>query len=234
MAKGFFITGTDTGVGKTIMAGAVIKALNFLGAKTCAMKPVESGCRREGDVLIPYDGLYLKQVARMDEPITLITPCCFESPLAPLPASEVERTVVDTEEIGNAFRVLSARYDAVVVEGLGGLMVPIKKDYYSIDLAGEFGLPLIVVARPGLGTINHVMLTVQFALKEGLSVAGIILNYSAPPENSPAEKTNPRVLSQISPVPVLGIFPYLKNMSEDMVEKTAIKNLDLEAIKKYL
>ena len=232
--KGFFITGTDTGVGKTIIAGALIKVLCHLGVKTGAMKPVETGCVREGEILLPSDGMFLKQMAQMQEPVTQVSPCCFESPLAPLPASELEKKSVSVVAIKKAFYSLYTNYDAVIVEGIGGLMVPLNTNYFVVDLAKEIGLPLIVVAKPGLGSINHVMLTVNYALKEGLQVAGIIMNYSLPPENSLAEETNPQLLKQICPAPLIGIFPYLKNRDEHVIEKTALKNLDLEVIKKYL
>jgi len=232
--KGFFITGTDTGVGKTIIAGALIKVLCHLGVKTGAMKPVETGCVREGEILLPSDGMFLKQMAQMQEPVTQVSPCCFESPLAPLPASELEKKSVSVIAIKKAFYSLYTNYDAVIVEGIGGLMVPLKTNYFVVDLAKEIGLPLVVVAKPGLGSINHIMLTVNYALKEGLQVAGIIMNYSLPPENSLAEETNPQLLKQICPAPLIGIFPYLKNRDEHVIEKTALKNLDLEVIKKYL
>ncbi len=234
MPRGFFIAGTDTGVGKTILAGAMIKTLSFLGHRVGAMKPVESSCGREGGVLVPFDGMFLKQTAHMDEPLTLLTPCCFESPLAPLAASETEKKEVDTLEIRRVFKDLSAKYRVMVVEGIGGLMVPVKKDYYVSDMAKEFGLPLLLIARPGLGTINHTMLSVRYALKEGLEVAGIIINFSKPPEESLAEKTNPKLLAQICPVPVIGIFPYLSSLDEDTIAMAAIKNFDLETLKRYL
>jgi dethiobiotin synthetase len=234
MSKGFFIAGTDTGVGKTIMAGAMIKALTFLGHRVGAMKPVESGCGREGEVLVPFDGMFLKQTAHMDEPVTLLTPCCFESPLAPLSASEIEMKEVDTAEIGRAFKLLASKYESMIVEGVGGLMVPVKKDYYVVDMAKEFGLPLLLIARPGLGTINHIMLSLNCALKEGLEIAGVIINYSNPPDGGLAEKTNPKLLSQICPVPIIGIFPNLRSLDEDSIAMAAIKNLDLEGLKKYL
>jgi len=122
MSKGFFITGTDTGVGKTIIAGAIIRALNSLGTKACGMKPVESGCRSEGGILIPDDGMFLKHIAQMEEPVTLITPCRLASPLAPLPASEIDRIDINITEIKKAFTELSNGYEAVVVEGVGGLL----------------------------------------------------------------------------------------------------------------
>jgi dethiobiotin synthetase len=170
----------------------------------------------------------------MDEPVTLVTPCCFESPLAPLAASEIEKKEVDILEIRRAFKGLSAKYRAMILEGIGGLMVPVKKDYYVVDMAKEFGLPLLLVARPGLGTVNHTMLSIRCALKEGLEVAGVIINYSKPPQESLAEKTNPKLLAQICPVPIIGIFPYLSILDEDSIAMAAIKNLDLEVLKKYL
>jgi dethiobiotin synthetase len=234
MPKGFFITGTDTGVGKTIIAGAIIKALGLMGLKAGGMKPIESGCSREGKVLIPFDGMFLKQTARMDEPISLITPCCFETPLAPLPASELELKKISIPSIRNAFARLSLKYDAMVVEGIGGLLVPIRKNYTVLDLAEELGLPIIVVAKPGIGTINHTMLTVNYALSQGLDVAGVIVNYSMQPENSLAEKTNPKLLSQICPVPVIGLFPYMKEITEEEIERAVRKNFDIEVLRRYI
>jgi dethiobiotin synthetase len=223
MLKGYFITSTDTGAGKTFIASALIRSLNASGLRTCGMKPIESGCRRQGDTLIPSDGLSLKQAAHMDEPLGLITPYCFESPLAPLPASEIEGVNIDIDVIKKAFYSLSGAYDSIIVEGVGGLLVPIKKDFFVADMARELGLPLLVVARPGLGTINHTLLTVNYALKAGLEVAGIIFNYSSRPENSLAEKTNPGILKETCPVPFLGAFPYLTNLDEEIFQNTALR-----------
>ena len=245
MQKGFFITGTDTGVGKTIITAALIKAIKHLGLKACAMKPIETGCLKskvkvqslnfkdKDEVLLPSDGIFLKEIAGMDDSIDFIVPIRFKNPLAPLPASEREGIYVDFEKIKKAYRYLSKKYDAVVVEGIGGLFVPITRDYFVLDLAKDFGLPLIVVSRPGLGTINHTMLTINYAIKEGLHVAGIIINYSHRSKGTLAEDTNPEVIKQISPIPIIGIFPYLENLENDTIEKAA-KNLDIEIIKKYL
>jgi dethiobiotin synthetase len=232
--KGFFVTGTDTGVGKTVIAVALIKALHILGLKACGMKPIETGCIKEGDVLIPSDGMFIKTIARMEENITYVSPYCFESPLSPLAASEIERVSIDFEKILLAYKDLSRLYDAVVVEGIGGLLVPIKRDYFVLDLARDFGLPLIVVSGLGLGTLNHTMLTVNYALKTGLDVAGIILNSNHPPKETLAEDTNPDILKQISPVPLIGIISYLRDLEISTIERAVVKNLDLEIIKKYL
>ena len=246
MAKGFFITGTDTGVGKTIVAGALILLIKHLGFTVCGMKPIETGCTKskskiqspkfkvKDKILIPADGMFLKEIAEMDDSIDVITPIRFEKPLAPLPASKIEGIPVDIKRIKKAYAELSKKYDVLMVEGIGGLLVPLKRNYFVLDLARDFGMPLIIVARTTLGTINHTLLTVRFAINQGINIAGIIFNYSQHPENTIAEKTSPEVIRQISPVPILGIFPYLQKMEKDTIEKATIKSLDVERIKKYL
>ena len=245
MPKGFFVTGTDTGVGKTVITAALIKVAHLLGFKACGMKPIETGCKiavssqqsavsSKEKTLIPSDGTFLKNISNVNESIDFITPVRFMNPLAPLPASEIEGISVDFKKIQKAYTELSKKYDVIIVEGIGGLLVPITRDYSVLDLAKDFGLPLIIVSRPGLGTINHTMLTVNCAIKEGLNVAGIIINYSHPPEGTLAEDTNPEVIKKISPVPIIGIFPYLENFESDTIEKAVVKNLDIEIIKKYL
>jgi len=234
MKKGFFITGTDTGVGKTVIAGALIKAIHAQGLSVCGMKPVETGCSRTGNNLFPSDGMFLKKVAGMDENISQITPYCFETPVAPSLASEMEGRPVSIDGIIEKVHDLLQRYQAVVVEGVGGILVPIRKDYFVADLVKELGLPLIVVARPTLGTLNHTLLTVHYALKEGIRVSGIIINFTRRSEGTVSENTNPLVLQQLSPVPVLGVFPYLDNVENETLEKAAMKYLDLEIIRSHL
>lgn len=244
MAKGFFITGTDTGVGKTIITSALIKVAKSLGLRACGMKPIETGCvkaelkvkrqKTKDKDLIPSDGIFLKNIAGIVESIDLVTPVRFVNPLAPLPASEIEGISVDINKIKRAFMKLVKKYDAIFVEGIGGLLVPIKKDYTVLDLIKDFDLPLIVVSRPGLGTINHTLLTVNYALKEGLNVAGIVINYARPPEKSLAEETNPQIINQLSTAPLLGIFPYLEELKADNIKTSALENLDIERLKNYL
>ena len=234
MSKGFFITGTDTGVGKTVVAGALIAAIRAQGVNVCGMKPVETGCSRVGSNLYPPDGMFLKKAAAMEENIHQITPYCFETPVAPSLASEMESRTVRIDAIMEKFHSLLKTYHAVVVEGAGGILVPIRKDYFVLDLIRELGLPVIVVARPGLGTLNHSLLTVNYALREGVRVAGIVVNFTRRPEGTVAENTNPLLLRQLSPVPVMGVFPYLDNLENVTLEKAAMKYLDLEIIRSHL
>jgi dethiobiotin synthetase len=233
MPGGFFITGTDTGVGKTIIAGAVSMLLKSLGLKTGVMKPVESGCTRRGNSLVPHDGTFLKKIAHTEDPISDVSPSLFESPLAPLAAAGIEKRDVDLPLIKEVFARMSGKYDALVVEGIGGLMVPLRKDYYALDLARDFGLPLIVTARPGLGTINHTLLTVNTAIWEGLEVAGVVINYPLPPENDLVEKTNLPLLRSLLPVRIAGVFPHIENPDEESIVRAA-KNLDVSLLREYL
>lgn len=233
MNRGLFITGTDTGVGKTIIAGAIITALHSSGIKTGAMKPIETGCITIGGSLHASDGAFLKDMAQMDEPLNQVTPSCFRSPLAPFVASEIEGRTIDLQKIRNHFRRLTDKYEAVIVEGIGGLLVPIKKDYFVLDLAKELGLPLVVITKPTLGTINHTLLTVNYAMREGVRIAGIIINYSRFPEGSIAENTNPQVIQQLTDIPLIGIFPFLKDLKRENLERAAAKHLDLDLLTRH-
>jgi dethiobiotin synthetase len=234
MAKGFFVTGTDTGVGKTVITVALIRLMGLLGLSACGMKPIETGCHREHDTLEPADGLFIKTEGQLDEDLRHISPCLFEHPLAPLAASSIEGVPVDFKGIRDAYSHISSRHDITVVEGVGGLLVPVSPGYTVIDLAREFGLPLIVVSRPGLGTLNHTLLTVNYALKEGLEVAGIIINYSLPPEHTVAEHTNADIISQVSPAPLLGVFPYLDDLKGDRIREAAAEHIDRNMLSRYV
>ncbi|MCL5024135.1 MAG: dethiobiotin synthase [Nitrospirae bacterium] len=234
MSRGFFVTGTDTGVGKTVIAAALIKAIQARGVSVCGMKPIETGCPRVGNTLYPSDGMFLKKVAGMEENINQITPYCFETPVAPSLASEMESRPVHIDTLVGKFLSLATRYQTLVAEGVGGILAPITKNYFVIDLIKALGLPVIVVARPSLGTLNHTLLTVKYALKEGIRVSGIVINFARPSDGTVAENTNPLVLEQLSPVPVLGVFPYLGNLENQTIERAALKYLKTEIIRDEL
>lgn len=237
MKKGIFITGTDTGVGKTIVSAILVRSLLKEGLRVGVMKPIETGCLRVKDdvgkeILHPSDGFFLKMVASLDESLDLITPIRFELPLAPMVASDIEGMPLEITEILNAYNILRERYDFIIVEGVGGILVPIvrikagssvKKIYFVSDLIKDLGLPALVVTRPGLGTINHTLLTVEYLQREGIDLKGIVINYHKLPENTIAEKTNPSVLKEICPAPLLATFPHLDNVSikeiDNLLEK---------------
>lgn len=220
--KGVFITGTDTGVGKTAVAATIIRALRKRGMKVGAMKPIETGCFLRDGILFPADGAVLREAAGMHEPLEIVAPLRCELPLAPLVASEIEGRRLDLNAVRDAYASLSRSYEFMVVEGAGGLLVPVLRQengskgrgsadtsfYFIIDLIKEMDLPVVVVAGPALGTLNHTLLTVEHALREGLRVAGVVINHARPPANTHAEKTNPDVLREICPFPFVEVMPY--------------------------
>ncbi len=230
MAKGIFITGTDTGVGKTIVAAGIIRALVRKGVKVGAMKPIETGCEN----LVPADGMFLREIAGMDDPVDLITPLCFSHPLAPMVASELEEKPVRLDVIIHAYTTLAAKYEFLVVEGVGGLMVPVMESgggmialsnaaapFFIADLIKTLDLPAVVVARAGLGTINHTLLTVMHAIGAGIDVRNVIINNSMRLSDTVAERTNPDILHRICPVPVLGPIPFVSAPSGTVVDAVA-------------
>jgi dethiobiotin synthetase len=171
---GFFVTGTDTGVGKTVVACALVRALRARGLDVGAMKPVETGVGAAG----PLDALALRDSAGCVDPLDDVCPQRFALPAAPTVAADAEQRSVDRGAIRAAFDRLRARHDWLVVEGAGGLLVPAAEDLSMADLAGELALPLVVVARAALGTINHTVLTVEAAERRGLVLAGVVISHA--------------------------------------------------------
>lgn len=209
--RGIFVSGTDTGVGKTMIAAALIRSACRRGMRVAALKPVETGCLSEADALIPADGLFLREAAGLSLPIDQIVPVRYATPVAPMVAARREGYPVDLEAIHEAYRRLAASYDLVVVEGAGGLMVPISDrsgGYFMIDLIRDLGLPLILVTGTRLGTINHTLLSIRQAEAAGIPIAGVVLNQVLLPVDDTAERTNPALLRELLSVPVVGPFPH--------------------------
>lgn len=173
MPAGLFVTGTDTGVGKTVVGCALAEALRRRRIDVGVMKPVETGVGPQG----PLDAISLIESAQVVDSIELVCPQRFALPASPIVAASVEGRTVDLALIRSAYRELSALHDRMLVEGAGGLLVPIVADYTMADLARELGLPLLVVTRASLGTINHTMLTLEAAAHRELPVAGVVISH---------------------------------------------------------
>ncbi len=211
MHKGIFITGTDTGVGKTFITIGLLRALQKLGFNVCPMKPVETGCGTFNGRLVPADALKLVCAVEADEPLKLINPYRFKQPLAPAVAAELEGAVIRKQDIISAYKQLSKKYDITIVEGAGGIMVPVYKRYLFIDLIKDLNLPIVIVSRPGLGTINHTLLTIDAARNRGIDILGVIINHSAKIKNDLSVKTNPEIIEMLGGVPLLGTVPYAES-----------------------
>jgi dethiobiotin synthetase len=211
--KGVFVTGTDTGVGKTWISAGLTAVLRRWGLSACYFKPVQSGCPEENGRLIPTDARFAQELAGLAEPLELLTPITLRLPLAPGVAAAQEGVEVDLERITRARAELAGRYDLLVTEGAGGLYVPLRDtDFLVLDMIKWLRLPLIVVARAGLGTINHTVLTVKAAQQAEVPVAGVVIN-RYPESPSLAEETNPEVIAALTEVPILGKVPEIPEIA---------------------
>ncbi len=203
-ARGFFVTGTDTGVGKTVVACALLRGLRARGVDVGAMKPIETGVGTAG----PLDALALREAAGSDATLDAICPQRFALPAAPTVAAAAEGRRVEVALIRSAFAALGARHTCVVVEGAGGLLVPAAEGISMADLARELALPVLVVARASLGTINHTRLTLEAAATRGLALAGVVISHGAAPISA-AERENLAALRSELGARLVGEIPTL-------------------------
>lgn len=231
MNTGFFITGTDTGVGKTFVAAGLIRAIRDQGHDVCPMKPVETGCRVHKGRLIADDTLKLIQASGVDEPIDLINPYRFRKPLAPSVALEIEGGTFKKRVVLDAYKQLAKKYEIIIVEGAGGIMVPLYKRYLFLDLVKDLNLPLVIVARSGLGTINHSLLTIEAARKKGIKILGVVMNSAVRSKKDISCKTNPEVITHIGKVSLLGIIPYIAD-SDNIIKNNIFKIIAKKLIDK--
>ncbi len=209
---GLFVTGTDTGVGKTLITAGLAHALRVRGIDVGVMKPVETGCPSRAGRLRPPDALTLCEAAGSRDALDLINPYRFRDPLAPMVAAERSRRSINVERLLKCFDRLADRHAMMLVEGAGGLLVPITEKASFLDLAARLRLPMLIVIGSRLGALNHARLTVAAALAAGVPVAGAIVN-RATAERSLARTTNLAALRRLLPIPVLGEIPHLSSIS---------------------
>ena len=214
MTQGIFVTGTDTGVGKTLVSATLAYLLRMKGVNVGVMKPVTSGCREEGGRLISDDALLLCRAAGVSCSED-VAPYLLREPLAPAEAAKIDGVGIDFSRIRECHGRLAASHDVVIVEGAGGLMVPLAGGLLVADLARELELPLLVVARPDLGTINHTVLTCFSARQIGLSVCGVVIN-NYPDAPGLAEQSAPHHIGSLCGAPILGLWPH--HEADDQME----------------
>jgi len=209
------ITGTDTNVGKTFVACGLARALRRRGLDVGVFKPFSSGSRD--------DALALRDAAAVTDSLDDINPCALAAPLAPYRAAQLENLSIDIPACLNSFAVLNQRHALMIVEGAGGLLVPIcdtptgiytMRDFFC-DIAGH----ILIVARRTLGTINHTWLTVEACQAAGLPVRAIVFNDSQPCDDAEPASSNPQIIARCTGVPVAGIIPFAArdNVFDDLV-----------------
>ncbi|HWB59901.1 MAG TPA: dethiobiotin synthase [Chthoniobacteraceae bacterium] len=194
-----FLTGTDTGVGKTYCAALLVRGLRRAGFDTAAMKPICCGGRQDAELL--------RAAAGDTQELNEVNPVWLSTPASPYAAAQLEKRDIDLDLIRATYARLRKSRRSVIVEGVGGWLVPIARDYFVADLAADLGLPVAVVARNRLGALNHALLTVRAIQARGLECAGIIWNNAgdAPgDEISPAATAGNRaILEELAGVPIL-------------------------------
>ena len=210
---GLLVTGTDTGIGKTWVSARITRALVKSGHKVAAIKPVATGYNPDQTSADPTDGEILARELGHDVPMQWVNPIRFRAPLAPPVAARQEGFTLTIgfilEKLQQSLDHWASTAEIVIIEGVGGFLCPLSEHKTVADLAIELDFPLIIVARRGLGTLNHTLLTVEAAHRRGLRIAGIVLNGSTPTEDLLAEETNTIELSQwLEKVPILAEIPH--------------------------
>lgn len=216
-ARGVFVTGTDTGVGKTYVASAILRAWRGEGVDAAPMKPVQTGCAGRSRALRApdLDACLKSSGLRVDaEEYGLMAPYRYRPACSPHLAAALARERISIGRVLKAGQALLRRHERLVVEGAGGVLAPIGGGRTMLDLMVAFGFPVVVVARPGLGTLNHTLLTLAAVRERGLVVAGIVLNQARPGRMGWIERDNERTLEQLGKVPVLGCLRYGSGSSE--------------------
>jgi dethiobiotin synthetase len=205
--RGLLVTGTDTDVGKTLVAGAIAAWFAHQGHRVGVFKPMASGCVRRREGLVSEDAEFLAHCANAASPLDLIAPQRYLEPLAPAVAAQRLKEPADWSIINRALQSIGHRSDVTMVEGIGGVEVPMDDRHTMLDVARWLNLPTVIVARASLGTINHTLLTVNALRGAGVRVAGVVINRYPAESATVAEETNPRSIEKWGRIPVLCLIP---------------------------
>ena len=212
------VTGTDTGIGKTIVSRSIVAALRGSFARVAAMKPVESGGTEDAESLWRATGTMY--------PMEYVCPVSLAEPLAPLIAARRANTPVDLAVIDDAFERLCADSDAIVVEGAGGLLVPITEDESYATLFRRWRLDLVIVAPNRLGTVNHTLLTVRAAREFGIRIRAVVLNTMTDQPDGMPERTNLGLLREL--LPNIRVIPFAYTRTPDDASNISLTSLGLD------
>ena len=225
-AQGFFITGTDTGVGKTVTTACLLSLYRKHRLNVGVMKPIETGVDPECSSSANSDAKFLLEICQSSDPLSQVSPVRLKTPASPFQAAKIDNRAIDMDRIFNSFHQLSDKYDNLLVEGIGGLLVPLQPDYLVCDLIRDLGLPLLVVGKNALGTLNHTLLTLRAAEQAGIPVKGVILNRTEAGEKDAIESGHADIITEFSGIPVLGEIPFLGQISEKSFTDEFLEELE--------
>lgn len=206
--NGLFIEATGTGAGKTLIAGAVAKILTDNGLKVGVFKPIAAGCKRRWEGLVSCDTEFLANCANSGLSLSTITPVGYITPAAPIVSAAQEGQPIDFDSIAAAYKEVCENTDIVIVEGIGGVRMPLTVKFDLLDLAIEFALPVVIISRLGPGTINHTLMTIDCIRAAQLKIAGVVLNGYNALEAAVAEESVGPVIAECSGVNILCTVPF--------------------------
>lgn len=219
MTKGIYVVGTDTEIGKTLVTGALVYNLCKNGYKTTYFKAALSGAELVNGKVIPGDTEFVCSIAEIHEEYEDLTPYIYKTAVSPYLASKLENNPIDIKVIKDKFNNLKEKYDYIICEGSGGVTCPItdiNDEIYTLDnLIKDMNMDVILVARAGLGTINHTILTVDYLKSRGIAIKGIIINGY---EDNTLCNDNIKMIKSMTSIPILGIMPLIDKNSDKFLE----------------
>jgi len=213
--KAYFITGTDTGVGKTSITAGIAGSMRKIGVDVGVMKPIATGYPQKSGFK-SADVTILVEATSIQDPENLINPVFLPIPTSPYDATKLLGLSVDMPLIFQQFKNLLSMHEILLVEGIGGIMTPITKNFFVADMIKEMGIETIIVTRATLGTLNQTVMTCKTCKDYGIRIRGLVIN-NFDEKGTPAEKNAPVTLYELTNVPILGVVPFIKDL--DKVEK---------------
>jgi dethiobiotin synthetase len=232
--RGIFVTGTDTGIGKTVVTSAIVAALRAEGLNAGVWKPVQSGALLGSGVT---DAERILSMTGIMERPEAVAPFTFEAPLTPMLAAKQAGVTLTLEEVMAAGIPLAERYEALIIEGAGGLAVPLTDHALMLDFIQELRIPVLIVARSGLGTINHTLLTASLLRHRDVPIVGVVINDGEYNELSddPSIATNAELIERYGNLQVLGRFPRLQGeINKELLIETVRENIQLLPVRRAL
>ena len=227
--KAYFITGTDTGVGKTSIMAGLARSMSKLGVDVGVMKPIATGYPSK-DGFKSADVTKIVEAASIKDPENLINPVFLSLPTSPYDATKLLDLSVDMSLIFAQFKKLLSLHEMLLVEGIGGIMTPITKNFYVADMIKQMGIETIIVTRATIGTLNHTVMTCKMCKEYGIKIHGLVIN-NFDEKGTPAEKNTPSTLYELTNIPILGTIPFIKDLNniEKLIESVE-KNIDVKSL----
>ena len=227
--KAYFITGTDTGVGKTSITAGLAGSMRKIGIDVGVMKPIATGYPNKSGFK-SSDVAKLVEATHIKDPENLINPVFLPLSTSPYDATKLLEQSIDMPLIFEQFKKLVSLHEILLVEGIGGIMTPITKNFFVADMIKEMRIDVIIVTRATIGTLNHTMMTCRMCNDYGIKIRGLVIN-NFDEKGTPVEKNAPSTLYELTNIPILGTIPFIKdlNNTEKLIEYVE-KNIDVKSL----